>query len=164
MRRALTLCSSVDTVSRLFIEKSLGCTKVLANLLLERLEFEGFVLPTEELGVFSVDAAQLNEYGWLNYFPVDENKENGNEVNYQNSLPAYSPTQESVVTVENAMNVDNYVPESNDNYYEARSNAKHSKPEDYGSSSAFNNNGNYSDENDSPVISDITNVESSIRK
>ncbi|GIX80429.1 hypothetical protein CEXT_121761 [Caerostris extrusa] len=102
IRRAINLCLSSKTVTHAMFEKILGYSKTMAKILIQRLEFEGFIRQISNTEKYAVESTNLMNYGLPNYFPETNRKndqvlmQEDSEVKKKLSLTSKSPNQENI--------------------------------------------------------------------
>ncbi|PRD21638.1 UNVERIFIED_CONTAM: HORMA domain-containing protein 1 [Trichonephila clavipes] len=67
-RRALVWCLKLKTIKTTILEKLLGYNKTMANIVIEKLDFEGFIKQISGTENYLVERFNISNYGLQNYF------------------------------------------------------------------------------------------------
>ncbi|GFU50030.1 HORMA domain-containing protein 1 [Nephila pilipes] len=73
-RKALALCLELKTIRASNLEKLLGYDKAMANIVIEKLDFEGFIKQIPGTEKYQVERLNISSYGLQNYFSKDNEK------------------------------------------------------------------------------------------
>ncbi|GFU50024.1 HORMA domain-containing protein 1 [Nephila pilipes] len=74
IRRALSLCLNLLSVSKSNLGKVLGCSKSMINTIFKRLEAEDFIELQADTDEYKVKRSNIEYYGLLEYFPSKKNR------------------------------------------------------------------------------------------
>ncbi|GIX80418.1 HORMA domain-containing protein 1 [Caerostris extrusa] len=101
-RAVFFLCLDRQSITKSVIEKSLGCSKIMINTIIQNLVDDDFIKPQANTNSYNVEHSNLNNYGIQKYFPSTEN--NDNEEPIGETLEEMESLQEQAITmIENSI-------------------------------------------------------------
>ncbi|GIX84089.1 hypothetical protein CDAR_8491 [Caerostris darwini] len=101
-RRAVFLCLDRQSITKSVIEKSLGCSKIMINTIIQNLVDDDFIKPQANTNTYNVEHSNINDYGIQKYFPSTENKDNEEPI--EETLEEMESLQEQAITmIENSI-------------------------------------------------------------